>query len=91
MAEVDALSGRRARRKPQARAAILRGPDRAECESSAAIRADVMQMILHALCAEGALVGADHRFRAVGRKILVAIFAIGPELERHQRFVISGT
>jgi hypothetical protein len=36
-------------------------------------------MILDAVGAEGALIGANPRLGAVGREVLVAIFAIGAE------------
>ena len=69
---------------------IVRRPDRARREAAAAIRTDVAQLIVDAVGAEGALVGADARLRAVRRKILVAIFAIGSKRECHSAAVING-
>ena len=83
MAEVDALSGRRARRKPQARAESLRGPNRARSKAAAAIGADIAEVRIDAIGAKGALVRADHRLCAGRRKVLVAIFAIGSDRECH--------
>ena len=65
-----------------------RGPDRPRDKAAAAVRADIVQFGLDAVRAERALVAADARFRRVRRQILVAIFAVRPELQRHGRRVL---
>ena len=50
-------------------------------KTAPAIRADIVQVSLHAVPAKGALIGADHCIRSCDRQILVAIFAIGSEFE----------
>src|SRR6266436_1159117 len=62
---------------------FLRGPDRPRREAAAAVRADIPDLGLHAVRAEGAFIGADPRLQRMGRKILVAIFAVRPQLQRH--------
>src|SRR5262249_7016641 len=44
---------------------------------------DVEQLRLYAVRAESAFVGADARVQCGRRQILVAIFAVRPELQRH--------
>src|SRR5579864_9450362 len=60
-----------------------RGPDRPRCKAAAAVRADVEQFRVDAVRAEGAFVGADARVGRIRRQVLVAIFAIGTELQGH--------
>src|SRR5450759_2234503 len=48
-----------------------------------------MEVVLDAVRTEGAFEGTDARFRRMRRKILVAIFAVRPELQRHGHFVLS--
>ena len=60
-----------------------RRPDRPRGKSTAAVRADIAEFGLDAIGAKRALIAADTRLRGVRRKIPVAIFAIGPELQRH--------
>src|ERR1700738_353017 len=69
---------------------LRRRPDRPRHETAAAIRAHIVELVLDAVRAERALVAADARFRRMRRKVLVAIFAVRPELQRHGRFVMSG-
>src|SRR5258708_35555364 len=66
-----------------ARPPLLRGPDRPRHETAAAVRADVMKLVLDAIRAERALVGTDPRLRGVRRHILGAIFAVRSQLQRH--------
>ena len=65
----------------------VRGPDRPRRKTAAAVRADIVQFVLDAIRAERAFIGADPRFRRVRRQVLVAIFAVRPELQRHGRLV----
>src|SRR5579863_1092750 len=62
---------------------LPRGPDRPRCKSAAAVRAHIVKLALDAVRAERALVSADARLRRVSRKVLVAILAVRPELQRH--------
>ena len=59
-------------------------PDGARSETAAAVRADIVELVLHAIRTERALIAADARFRRRGREILVAIFAVRPKLQRHR-------
>ena len=68
---------------PQSRPPFLRGPDRPRHKTAAAVRAHIVQFVLDAVRAERALIAADARFRRMRRKILVAVFAVRPELQRH--------
>src|SRR5665213_569054 len=58
-------------------------PDRPRNETAAAVRANIMKLVVDAVRAERALIAADARFRRIGREIPVAIFAIGSKLQRH--------
>jgi hypothetical protein len=60
-----------------------RWPDRPRRKAATAVRADVMQLVVHAIRAERAFVGTDPRVGCVRRQILVAIFAVRPKLQRH--------
>src|SRR5262252_7072593 len=62
---------------------LLRRPDRSRHKTAAAVRADVEQLCLHAVRAEGALIGADPSLGRRGRQVLVAIFAVGTKLQGH--------
>src|SRR5580692_6384145 len=64
---------------------LLRGPDRPWGKTAAAVRADIVQSGLDAVRAERAFERTDARFRRVRRQVLVAIFAVRPELQRHAR------
>src|SRR5271169_1868736 len=68
---------------------FLRGPDRPRGKSAAAVRAHIAKLALDAVRTESALVTADARLRRIGRKVLVAIFAVWPELERHDRRALT--
>ena len=58
-------------------------PNGARSETAAAVRADIVELVLHTIRTERALIAADARFRRSGREILVAIFAVRPKLQRH--------
>src|SRR5215472_13606651 len=68
-------------RQSDAGAPFVLRADRARRETAAAIRADIVQHILDALGAERALKAADAGVRRARRQILVAVLAIGPELQ----------
>src|SRR3984893_8223341 len=74
----------------QSRPPFLRWPDRPRDKTAAAVRAHIVQLVLDAVRTERAFVTADARFHRSGRKILVAILAVRPELQRHGRLVMSG-
>jgi hypothetical protein len=65
-------------------------PDRPCDKTAAAVGAHVVEVVLDTVLAERAFVRADTRFRCAWRKVLVAIFAVRPELQRHGRLVMSG-
>jgi hypothetical protein len=65
-------------------------PDRPRDKTAAAVGAHVVEVVLDTVRAERALVRADTRFHCAWRKVLVAIFAVRPELQRHGRLVMSG-
>src|ERR1700730_14722235 len=69
---------------------FLRRPDRPRDKTAAAVRAHIVQLVLDAVRTERAFVTADARFHRSWRKILVAILAVRPELQRHGRLVMSG-
>src|SRR5258707_1039384 len=72
-----------------ARPPLSGGPDRPRHETAAAVRADIIKPGLDAIRAEGAFVGADPRFQRVRRKVLVAIFAVRPKLQRHGSYPVA--
>src|SRR5258708_8033970 len=63
-------------------------PDRPRHEAAAAVRAYVVQLGLDAVRAEGAFVSADPRLHRIRRQVLVAIFAVRSELQRHGRLIV---
>ena len=67
---------------------VLRWPDWSGNKSAAAVRADILQDVIDTRGAEGALVGADARFKRVGRQRLVAVLAGRSEL-KHAAFLFS--
>jgi len=67
----------------QSGAPFLCRPDRPRNKTAAAVRAYVVQLVLDAVRTERAFVRADARFHSMRRKILVAIFAVRSELQRH--------
>src|ERR1700722_4594472 len=81
--ETNPLVGRRLLSRRYARPPFGRGPDRPRRKTAAAVRADIVQPVLDAIGAEGALIAADPRFRRGWRKVLVAIFAVRSKLQRH--------
>ena len=72
----------------QSGAPFLCRPDRPRNKTAAAVRAYVVQLVLDAVRTERAFVSADARFHRMRRKILVAIFAVRSELQRHGRLVM---
>src|SRR3979411_370637 len=64
-------------------------PDRPRDETAAAVRAHIVELILDTAHTERALIAADARFRRTRRKILVAIFAVRSQLQRHGRIIVS--
>src|SRR5260221_2779717 len=81
--QMHALVGRRLLVDADARPRRGHGPDRPGYKTAAAVRADVVQFVLGAVRTERAFVGTDPRLRRVRRQVLVAIFAVRPELQRH--------
>jgi len=70
-------------RERGAPAPLGRWPHRTEDKSAAAVRADVEQHRIDAIGAEGTFIAADPRLQCLRGKVLVAIFAIQPELEHY--------
>src|SRR4051794_27528291 len=66
-----------------ARAPFAHRPDRARRKAATAVRADVEQLGLDAVGAKRAFVGADACLGRRRRQVLVAIFAVRPELQCH--------
>jgi len=64
---------------------FLRGADRPRDKSAAAVRAHIIELFDRAVRTERAFVAADASIRRMRRQILVAIFAVRPELQRHGR------
>ena len=60
---------------------ILLRPDRPGTETSAAIRADIVQEGFNAGTAKGAFERANHRLRGMGRQRRVAVLASRSQLE----------
>lgn len=54
---------------------VMRGSDRPMLKPSPAIRADIVQNMLHAIRTEGAFITTDTRLRRIRRQRLVAILA----------------
>ena len=88
--QMHALVRRRLLRHRHARPPFLRGPDRPRHKTAAAVRADIVQLVLDAVRAERAFIGADPRLRRIRRQVLVAIFAVRSKLQRHDRLAIAG-
>jgi hypothetical protein len=65
-------------------------PNGARSETAAAVGAYIVELVLHAIRAERALIAADARFRRTRREILVAIFAVRSKLQRHGRLSCCG-
>src|SRR5215470_16023551 len=74
-----------------ARSPFVHGTDRARGEAAAAVRADVENLGLDAVGAEGAFVRADARIERARRQVLVTIFAVRPKLKRHGRLAVVCT
>src|ERR1700736_6666672 len=89
MGEMDALARRRLLFDRHAGPPFLCRPDRPGDKTAAAVRAHIVELVLDAVRTEGALVTADARFQRMRRKVLVAIFAVRPKLQRHGRLVTS--
>src|SRR5262249_36564416 len=75
------------RRRPlggrQAGPPFVSRPDWPRHETAAAIRTDIVNVLLDAVRAKRALIGADPRQRRSRRQVTVAPFAVWSELERH--------
>jgi hypothetical protein len=52
---------------------VPRRPDRSGRKATAAVRADVLKDVIDARGAERALIGANARFKRIGRQRLVAV------------------
>src|SRR5712664_2132375 len=85
--QMHPLVRRRALLNRQSRTPFLGRPDRPRDKTAAAVRAYIAQLVLDAVRTERAFVRADARFHSMRRKILVAIFAVWPELQRHGHLV----
>src|SRR5580704_3471707 len=79
--ERDPLGGSRLLFAADARTPFGEGSDRPRRKPAAAIGTDVEQDLVDAIGAEGALIGTDPRIARLWRQILVAPFAIRPELQ----------
>src|ERR1700675_1258007 len=64
---------------------LRKGTNRAGFEIAAAIGTMSAKLLLRAVAAEGALEGADHGIRGVGRQVSVTAFAVGTQFE-HRKF-----
>ena len=89
--QVHPLVRRRLLDDAHARPPLLRRPDRPRRKTAAAVRADIVKLGLDAIRAERAFIGADPRLRRIRRQVLVAIFAVRPKLQRHDRFISVDT
>src|SRR6185437_10930107 len=85
--QMHALVGRHVLGDADARPPFPRGADRPRHEAATAVRTDVVQLVLRAIRAERALIGADPRIERAWRQVLVAIFAVRPKLQRHDCFL----
>src|SRR4029453_14364384 len=74
-----------ARRRGRMRREGRCGTDRPGHQIAAPVGAGLGQSRLHAVPAERAFKGADHRVRGIGRKILPAPFAVRPQLQHAGR------
>ena len=81
--EMHALVRRRLRFRAHAGTPWFGWPDRPRGKAAAAVRADIAEFVLDAIRTERAFIAADAGFRCVGRKVLVAIFAVRSKLQRH--------
>lgn len=75
----------------ESRTPFGRGANRAWREAAAAVRANVLQCVGHAIDAECALIRADARTRGRRRKIAIAAFAVGAQFEGHLQTTVSIT
>ena len=82
--QMHPLVGRGAMRERHARLPFPLRPDGPGREPAAAVRANVPQLGVHALGAEGAFVGADAGERGVRRQIAVAPLAVRTDLQGHR-------
>ena len=85
--QTDVFGRRRLLGETDSGAPLGRRPDWSRRKSAAAVGADVVEMGFDAIGAEGALVGADARVGRRRRQILVAVFAVGSELEHGCRSI----
>jgi len=68
---------------------VLRWPDWSGYKSPAAVRADVLQDVIDARGAECAFVGANARFKRVGRQRLVAVLAGRSEFKHSVSLLVT--
>ncbi len=68
---------------------ICRWSDRSGREAAAAIRADVVQHVLHAGRAERTFIGADARLNGIGGQRPVAVFTGRPEFKHAESFPVK--
>jgi hypothetical protein len=59
--------------------------DRPRRKAAAAVRADITELGLGAIRTERAFIGADPGVSCARRQVLVAIFAVRSQLQRHRR------
>src|SRR5271165_140058 len=81
--EMNARLRRRTFRDGKPRPPLCRGANGPRLEAAAAIRADIVELALDAVDAEGAFVRADAGERGVRRQITVAPLAIRSKLQSH--------
>src|SRR5579863_10282879 len=82
---MHALGRSRLLRQRHPRPPFARGPDRPRGKAAAAVRTDVTKLALDTVRAERTLISADARLCRISRKVLVAILAVRPKLQRHDR------
>src|SRR5690348_2736474 len=82
--EMDTLVRRRALLEGHAGTPFPRRTDRPRHEAAAAIGTDIEEPGLDAVRAERAFIAADAGVFRIRRQILVAIFAVRPQLQRHR-------
>src|SRR3954451_10475366 len=81
--QVDSPLRRRAPLERYPRTPFRCRPDRAWHETAAAVRANILELALDAIRTERALIAANSGVHRIWRKIPIAKFAVGPELQRH--------
>src|SRR5581483_1988971 len=87
--EMHALGRGRLLHDRHAHPPFPRGADRPCHKSPSAIRTDICKLALDAIGAERAFIAANASLLRGGRKVLIAILAVWPKLQRHARNVLS--